>query len=138
MARKNNQPLRPTDGGLEVLRVLWDRGPSTVRQVHETLARSKAITFNTTRMRIVHGKGLLARVRRLLGEPSGERSRSGWLPGFVILVSILVAVLAAQTGAGTERPEQPSKQSVEPSQQVKSARIAQLIDQLGSEPHDQR
>ena len=31
---------RPTDAELAILRVLWERGPSTVRQVHEILSRS--------------------------------------------------------------------------------------------------
>jgi penicillinase repressor len=31
---------RPTPAELEILRVLWQRGPSTVRDVHETLNRS--------------------------------------------------------------------------------------------------
>ena len=28
---------RPTDGELEILRILWDRGEGTVREVHEVL-----------------------------------------------------------------------------------------------------
>jgi predicted transcriptional regulator len=38
MARKTRP--RPTDAELAILRILWDRGPSTVREVHETLART--------------------------------------------------------------------------------------------------
>lgn len=33
-------PTRPTDAELAILRVLWDRGPSTVRAVHDELART--------------------------------------------------------------------------------------------------
>ena len=32
---------RPTDAELAILRVLWERGPSTVRQVHEVLSRER-------------------------------------------------------------------------------------------------
>ena len=32
---------RPTDAELAILRVLWDRGPSTVRDVHAELARTR-------------------------------------------------------------------------------------------------
>ncbi len=32
---------RPTDAELAILRVLWDRGPSTVRQVHDELNRTQ-------------------------------------------------------------------------------------------------
>ena len=34
---KNVPAPRPTDAELAILRVLWERGPSTVRQVHEVL-----------------------------------------------------------------------------------------------------
>ena len=40
---------RPTDAELAILRVLWERGPSTVRQVHESL------------MQIMAEKGLVGR-----------------------------------------------------------------------------
>jgi len=32
---------RPTDAELEILRVLWDRGPSTVREVHEAISERR-------------------------------------------------------------------------------------------------
>jgi BlaI family transcriptional regulator, penicillinase repressor len=42
------EPARkPTSMELEILRVLWERGPSTVREVHEVLARSKATGYTT-------------------------------------------------------------------------------------------
>jgi BlaI family transcriptional regulator, penicillinase repressor len=34
-------PPRPTDAELEILTVLWSRGPSTVRDVHEAMSQSK-------------------------------------------------------------------------------------------------
>ena len=43
MARK----LKPTDAELEILRVLWDRGPSTVREVHEVLSRARPGGYTT-------------------------------------------------------------------------------------------
>jgi BlaI family penicillinase repressor len=54
---------RPTDGELEILRVLWQRGPSTVRQVHETLAPDKQTSYNTTLklMQIMNEKGIVTR-----------------------------------------------------------------------------
>jgi BlaI family penicillinase repressor len=59
---------RPTDGELEILRVLWERGPSTVRDVHDRLAPEKGTAFNTTLklMQIMYEKGLVRRkdVRR--------------------------------------------------------------------------
>jgi BlaI family transcriptional regulator, penicillinase repressor len=39
---------RPTDAELAILRVLWDRGPSTVRQVHEILSDERETGYTTT------------------------------------------------------------------------------------------
>lgn len=54
---------RPTDAELAILRVLWDRGPSTVRQVHEALAGTRDTGYTTTLklMQIMAEKGLVDR-----------------------------------------------------------------------------
>jgi BlaI family penicillinase repressor len=39
---------RPTDAELSILRVLWDRGPSTVRQVHDVLSVDREFAYTTT------------------------------------------------------------------------------------------
>ena len=39
---------RPTDAELSILRVLWDRGPSTVRQVHDVLSANREFAYTTT------------------------------------------------------------------------------------------
>ena len=54
---------RPTDAELEILRVLWERGPSTVRQVHESLAAARDTGYTTTLklMQIMADKGLVTR-----------------------------------------------------------------------------
>ena len=54
---------RPTDAELEILRVLWSRGPSTVREVHEALAADRDTSFNTKLklLQIMHAKGLVTR-----------------------------------------------------------------------------
>ncbi len=58
-----HQLPQPTDGELEVLRVLWDNGPSTVKQVHEAVNKKKAVGYTTTLkvMQVMHEKGLLLR-----------------------------------------------------------------------------
>ena len=63
MAR--HQP-RPTDAELAILGVLWERGPSTVRQVHEALAESRDTGYTTTLklMQIMADKGLVTRNER--------------------------------------------------------------------------
>ena len=60
MAR--SQP-RPTDAELAILGVLWARGPSTVRQVHEVLADTRDTGYTTTLklMQIMADKGLVTR-----------------------------------------------------------------------------
>jgi predicted transcriptional regulator len=54
---------RPTNAELEILNVLWRRGPSTVREAHEELAGIKPWQYSTTLklMQIMAGKGILER-----------------------------------------------------------------------------
>ncbi len=56
------RPPQPTAAELEVLQVLWTRGPSTVRDVHEALA-TKDVRYTTVlkTMQVMHEKGLLDR-----------------------------------------------------------------------------
>jgi predicted transcriptional regulator len=60
-----NQP-RPTDCELEILNVLWKKGPSTVREVHEILNRAKPTGYTTVLkiMQIMADKGLVRRDER--------------------------------------------------------------------------
>ena len=59
----NRSSQRPTEAELEILRVLWERGPSTVRQVHESLAAARETGYTTTLklMQIMAEKGLVTR-----------------------------------------------------------------------------
>lgn len=54
---------RPTDAELDILRVLWERGPSTVRHVHEALVGTRETGYTTTLklMQIMADKGLVTR-----------------------------------------------------------------------------
>ena len=56
-------PPRPTDAELAILQVLWERGPSTVRAVHEQLEATQGTGYTTVLklMQIMHGKGLVSR-----------------------------------------------------------------------------
>lgn len=53
----------PTDAELAILRVLWMSGPSTVRQVHDTLASQQNTGYTTVLklMQIMAEKGLVDR-----------------------------------------------------------------------------
>ena len=54
---------RPTDAELAILRVLWEQGPTTVRQVHEVLSEARETGYTTTLklMQIMADKGLVTR-----------------------------------------------------------------------------
>ncbi|MFZ0214069.1 MAG: BlaI/MecI/CopY family transcriptional regulator [Candidatus Acidiferrales bacterium] len=43
----HDAPQKPTASELEILRVLWERGPSTVREVHEALSQKRAVGYTT-------------------------------------------------------------------------------------------
>jgi len=57
-----SQPL-PTASELEILQVIWQRGPSTVREVYRTLAADREIGYSTVLkfMQIMTEKGSLIR-----------------------------------------------------------------------------
>lgn len=63
MPEKPDTLPRPTDAELEILTVLWSRGPSTVRQVHEATTRRKPAQYTTVLklLQIMAGKGLVRR-----------------------------------------------------------------------------
>jgi BlaI family penicillinase repressor len=58
-----NRVPKPTAMELEILRILWKRGPSTVREVHEVLAKSKATGYTTVLklLQIMANKGMVIR-----------------------------------------------------------------------------
>jgi BlaI family penicillinase repressor len=59
---QDNLP-RPTDAELEILTVLWSRGRSTVREIHEIIAKRKPTQYTTVLklIQIMSGKGLVER-----------------------------------------------------------------------------
>lgn len=54
---------RPTDTELRILNVLWDRGPSTVREVHAVLVAHKPVGYTTAlkMLQVMADKGLVLR-----------------------------------------------------------------------------
>lgn len=55
--------LKPTESELEILQVLWDKGPSSVRNVNDELNESRNVGYTTTlkMMQIMSEKGLAER-----------------------------------------------------------------------------
>lgn len=54
---------RPTDAELEILRIIWTRGPSTVREVFDEMSKGRNAGYTTVLkfMQIMVEKGLLER-----------------------------------------------------------------------------
>ncbi len=59
----------PTQGELEVLKILWERGPSTVREVMEVQPNERAYTSVMSLLNVMFEKGLVTR------EPEGRAFR---------------------------------------------------------------
>jgi BlaI family transcriptional regulator, penicillinase repressor len=54
----------PTDAELDILAVLWQHGPSSVREVHQALGKDSAYTTTLKQMQVMTEKGLLRRNER--------------------------------------------------------------------------
>ncbi len=83
MSKTAPSAVRPTEAEMAILSVLWQRGPSTVRDVHAALAeRNTGYTTVLKLMQIMAEKGLCARdesqkshVYRPLVDEGGTRGR---------------------------------------------------------------
>ncbi|NCC47048.1 MAG: BlaI/MecI/CopY family transcriptional regulator, partial [Bacteroidia bacterium] len=78
---ENNKKWHPTESELEILQVLWDIGPATVRQVHEVLEKTRETGYTTSlkTMQIMHDKGLLTRdtsIRSHVYAPTQSRKQT--------------------------------------------------------------
>jgi len=72
---------QPTAGELEVLKVLWDHGPSTVRKVMDVLnaERPRAYTSVMSLLNVMTDKGLVMRQpqgRAFVYRPKSDRERT--------------------------------------------------------------
>src|SRR5215469_16917025 len=54
----------PTGAELDILAALWRMGPSTVREVHESLGKDNTYTTTLKQMQLMTEKGLLVRSER--------------------------------------------------------------------------
>ena len=64
MRKARNQGIpRPTEAELGILRILWDSGQSTVREVHEVMSRKEPTGYTTALklLQVMHAKGLVQR-----------------------------------------------------------------------------
>ena len=78
---------RPTDAELEILRVIWQRGPCTVRQVHDEVSPRRKTGYTTVLklLQIMTEKGLVKRDEsqrsHVYTAASGEEETQGQLVG---------------------------------------------------------
>jgi len=75
----SEKELKPTESELEILQVLWEKGPSLVRTVNDELNKSRDTGYTTTLklMQIMTEKGLLSRTKEGRGHiyhPEVEKS----------------------------------------------------------------
>ena len=58
--------IKPTDSELEVLALIWQQGPLTVRQIHDQIKTSRNIGYTTTLkiMQIMFDKAMLERSKQ--------------------------------------------------------------------------
>jgi predicted transcriptional regulator len=74
---------RPTDLELAILKVLWRRGPSTVREVKEEMDRRRPIAYTTVlkMLQIMTEKGLVVRDERQRAHVYRARESKGAVVG---------------------------------------------------------
>lgn len=63
VSRMKNTPQKPTASELEILRILWSRGPSTVREVYAALRETKTLGYTSALklLQIMTTKGIVRR-----------------------------------------------------------------------------
>lgn len=120
---------KPTKGEIEILGVLWAKGPSTVREVHDSMAATREVGYTTVLklMQIMVEKGLLTRTERgrahvyspAEGEAEAKRNLVGDLMDRAFggsASSLVMHALAAKPASDEELAE-----------------IRKLLDELGGE-----
>jgi len=116
---------RPTDAELEILTVLWSRGPSTVRDVHEILVKRKPTQYTTVlkMMQIMAEKSLVRRDERERAHVYAASRPRQWTQRQLAkdLLERAFGGSAAQLMMGALAAHKPSKQDL--------AEIRQLLDE---------
>ncbi len=57
--------IKPTESELNILQVLWERGPASVRSINDELSRTRDVGYTTTLklLQIMTEKGLVTRIK---------------------------------------------------------------------------
>lgn len=130
MSESKQSLPRPTDGELAILRVLWERGPATVRQIHEVMGEDRDVGYTTVlkMLQIMTEKGLVDReeegrghiYRARLGEAQAQRHLVGDLLDKAFGGSALKLVMQALAARKASKDE--------------LAEIRRLLDEHGGKP----
>lgn len=109
---------QPTEVELQILRILWEQGPSTARQIHNRLAEVRDTNYSTTvkMLSIALDKGLLRRdetVRPQVFRPAAtqQRTQQRMLKDLIHKVydgsagSLVLQALASQKASSEELAE---------------------------------
>jgi BlaI family transcriptional regulator, penicillinase repressor len=112
------KPPKPTDSEYDILNILWDHGPSTVRQVHEYVSQKKPSQYTTTLklMQIMAEKGLAVRdetdrshvYKAVVGREQVQQELAGHLMNRVFggsARSLLLGALGAKRASKKELAE---------------------------------
>ncbi len=123
---KKSIPPKPTDAELAVLRVLWNRGRSTVREVWEQLGATQQTGYTTVlkTLQIMLAKGLVQRdeadrshvYRPAIGQEQTQRQ--------------LVSHLLERVFAGSARKLVMQALSVKKASPAELAAIRELLDEM--------
>lgn len=123
---------RPSEAELAILQVLWERGPSTVREVHERVGKARKTGYTTILklLQIMAAKGLVERdeshkshVYRARPDRAGTQRR-------------LVADLIERAFGGSGRDLILQALSVRPASSEELAEIRSLLNQLEEDHHE--
>ncbi|MGK7393607.1 MAG: BlaI/MecI/CopY family transcriptional regulator [Candidatus Cyclobacteriaceae bacterium M3_2C_046] len=81
---------KPTEGEYEILQLLWQEGPSSVKHLHNMLSAKKDVVYTTTLklMQNLHEKGLVSREKKgrqhiYLAKASKSDTQSHFLASFI-------------------------------------------------------
>jgi predicted transcriptional regulator len=113
----------PTPAELEVLQILWDRGPSTVREVLEAIPRERAYTSVMSLLNVMADKNLVTRKPEGRAFRYAARTKPETTEG-KILGNLLDRVFEGSASALVARLLEQSRPSVEELDEIRH-----LIDQ---------
>jgi BlaI family penicillinase repressor len=117
---------RPTEAELEILGVLWQHGPSTVRDVHEELEKGRPLGYTTVLklLQIMAEKGLVRR-----DESQRAHVYAAATPAEQTQRQIVGDLLERAFGGSAERLVQQALSSRKASPE-EIARIREFLDEL--------